>query len=424
MKNNWDFVRLGSIAEFRNGVNFDNSSFGNGLKVINVADFKNRMYPDYESLGELDSNAKWPKECFLKNGDVIFVRSNGNKALIGRSIFIKDLPQNYKLTYSAFCIKLSFIEDVEIEPLFYLYVFKSPLFRGLLSQYGNGTNISNLNQDILNNIKVPVTNLIAQQKIASILSAYDDLIENNNERIKLLEEMAEEIYKEWFVRLRFPGYQDCKYFDQDGKEVPHGTAGALPEGWEAGEIQDFVELKKGKIITKSTITDGNVPVVAGGLAPAYYHNTANTCSPTITISSSGANAGFVNLYYEDIWVSDCTYLDSEMTHWLYFFYCTFKTRQKEVFHLQRGAAQPHVYSKDIHKLKMKCPPKKILNEFEDLISPFFEDIKVLNNKNQLLQETRDLLLPRLISGKLSVEDLDINKDSLPMAAEPEENYSK
>jgi len=99
--NNWKSIPLGKIAEFRNGVNFDNSSFGKGLKVINVADFKDRMYPNYSLLGELDSTAKWHDESFLKEGDIVFVRSNGNKNLIGRSIYIKNLPNQVKVTYSA-----------------------------------------------------------------------------------------------------------------------------------------------------------------------------------------------------------------------------------------------------------------------------------------------------------------------------------
>lgn len=421
--NNWQSICLGEIAEFRNGVNFDSSSFGQGIKVINVADFKERMYPQYNILGELDISAKWPKECFLKNGDIIFVRSNGNKALIGRSIFIKDIPDDIKITYSAFCIRLRFKENALINPFFYLYVFKSPLFRSLLSQFGNGTNISNLNQDILNNIKVPIPSLSIQKKIAGVLSAYDDLIENNNQRIKLLEEMSEEIYKEWFVRFRFPGYKDVKFFDKDGKKVVRGTFGALPEGWEDGILGDIVDIKKGKNITRETTTEGGVPVVAGGLSPAYYHNLSNTISPTITVSASGANAGFVNLYYNNIWASDCSYIDSQITDNLYFLYSLLKVRQKEVYHLQKGSAQPHVYPKDLMTLKLQKPDFKIINCFENIISPFHNKIQLLGEKNQILQETRDLLLPRLISGKLSVEELDIDEENLNIAAEPAVNYN-
>lgn len=100
--------------------------------------------------------------------------------------------------------------------------------------------------------------------------------------------MASEIYKEWFVRFRFPNYENTEFVD------------GLPLGWIEGKIGDIVEFKKGKNITFETVNEGNVPVVAGGLSPAYHHDTANTISPTITISASGASAGFVNLYFENI----------------------------------------------------------------------------------------------------------------------------
>ncbi len=269
-----------------------------------------------------------------------------------------------------------------------------------------GTTQDNMSLEKLLSRNLYVHDYPHQVKIASVLSSYDELIENNNQRIKLLEVMAEEIYKEWFVRLRFPGYENTKIID------------GLPEGWENGTIGDLVEFKKGKNITLDTVSEGSVPVVAGGLTPAYYHNIANTISPTITISASGANAGFVNLYYEDIWVSDCSYIDTKSTDFLYYFYLTLKTRQIEVTSLQKGSAQPHVYSKDIMTLKMKKPSIDVVEQFVNLIVSFFEEIKVLTQKNKLLQETRDLLLPRLISGKLSVGHLIDKNEELLMAAEP------
>ena len=307
--------------------------------------------------------------------------------------------------------------------VFYLLKYNLPQVKNLSS--GTASGRENVSKSSFGKIKVKLPkDLTTQKKIASILSAYDDLIENNNQRIKLLEEMAEEIYKEWFVRMRFPGYQNAKFLDKDGTEVPHGTEGALPEGWRDGKVGDLIEIKKGKNITQSTITEGSVPVVAGGLTPAYYHNTANTISPTITVSASGANSGYVNLYYEDVWVSDCSYIDSGMTNLLYFFYSTLRVRQKEVFHLQKGSAQPHVYSKDIMSLKLSYPEGILLNQFEDLIKPFYDEIGVLKNKNKVLRETRDLLLPRLISGKLSVEKLKYNEpENLSMAAEPVAHYN-
>jgi type I restriction enzyme S subunit len=358
----------------------------------------------------------WTKRVVPRKNDIVF----SYEATLHRYALI---PSGFRGCLGR-RMALIRVDEKIVDPLFLYYHFLSPYWWAFVETIKiSGATVDRISIIDFPNFKISLPDLPTQKKIASILSAYDDLIENNNQRIQLLEEMAEEIYKEWFVRFRFPGYQDSKFFDKEGKEVPHDTAGALPEGWKDGTIGGLIEIKKGKIITQSTITVGLVPVVAGGLSPAYYHNAPNTKSPTITISASGANSGFVNLYYEDVWASDCSFIDSNMTDILYFFYSTLKVRQKEVFHLQRGAAQPHVYSKDIMALELKYPDKNLLLEFEELIKPFYDEIGVLKEKNQVLQETRDLLLPRLISGKLSVADIGVaNKEPLNMAAESEAEY--
>lgn len=123
------------------------------------------------------------------------------------------------------------------------YYLNSPVGRGNVLSIVIGTAVFGIRGSDFQNIVVDFPDLPTQKKVASTLSAYDDLIENNNQSIQLLDEMVEEIYKEWFVRLRFPGYQDCKFFDKNGKEVSHGTIGALPEGWENVKLGKVCEIK-------------------------------------------------------------------------------------------------------------------------------------------------------------------------------------
>ena len=228
-----------------------------------------------------------------------------------------------------------------------------------------------------------------QDRIASILSAYDDLIENNRRRIRLLEQAARLLYKEWFVHLRFPGHEHVKIKD------------GVPEGWERKPLGDLVEVTKGTEHPKIQL-DGSVPVVAGGLSPAYYHDTANAVGSVITISASGANAGYVNLYYEDIWASDCSYISSTSTDRLYYLYLLLKSKQREIFGFQKGAAQPHVYPKDLKRLPLLAPKNIIVNMFEESVADNFHQVKVLVEQNKLLVQARDLLLPRLMSRKVAV----------------------
>src|SRR5690554_4824971 len=159
------------------------------------------------------------------------------------------------------------------------YFLKSMAFE----QYDVGAANPTLNRNHIHGLPIRIPNPITQRRIASILSAYDDFIENNTRRIEILEEMARRLYEEWFVHFRFSGHEEVSFKESE--------LGEIPEGWEVVTVGDLVNIKRGKTITKKKIEPGNVPVVAGGLRPAYYHSTANTKAPLLTISASGANAG-------------------------------------------------------------------------------------------------------------------------------------
>ena len=274
-----------------------------------------------------------------------------------------------------------------INPNYFYQLLKSKSLKKQYQLFASGCAQPQLPIQDFRLISIPVFSKIHQDKIAKILSNYDDLIENNNRRIKILEEMAQKIYKEWFVDFKFPGHEITTIKES--------------------VLSSIITPIKGKNITKSKAKIGNVPVVGGGIEPAYYHNVANTQAPVITISASGANAGFVNLYYKDIWASDCSYIDATMTNYIYYTYLLLKNNQIEITNMQLGAAQPHVYPRDLVNLKIKEFPIEVVANFEKMISPIFENIKVLSNKNENLKQTRDILLPRLISGEINVENMEV-----------------
>lgn len=421
-------IKIGELIEMRKahsqtgpfGTQLSAAEYAeHGIPVINVRNigFGDVRKTDLEYVN--DEKALTLKSHRLRKNDIVF----GRKGAVERHALITDAEDGW--IQGSDCIRLRFLTD-EFDPTFISFFFRTESHKQWMINLGSfGATMPSLNQEIISKIEIPDIHISIQQKIASILFAYDELIENNKQRIKLLEEMAEEIYKEWFVRFRFPGYESTKFFNEKGKEVPNGTVGALPKGWENGTLGEMVLIKKGQNITSGTVVNGNIPVVAGGLQPAYYHNKANLIAPCITVSASGANAGFVNIYYTDIWASDCSVIDSTSTDTVYFFYLTLKTRQVEVTNLQKGSAQPHVYPKDIMGLKSWKPSVNVVQRFEKLITLFFKEIALLNEKNKLLQQTRDLLLPRLISGKLSVEHLiDQESEPLSLAAEPSILYGK
>lgn len=229
-----------------------------------------------------------------------------------------------------------------------------------------------------------------QDRVASILSTYDSLIENNTKRIRLLEKMAENLYKEWFVRFRFPGHENVKMVN------------GLPNGWKKGALSDVCEFKRGKNITSSEMKDGTIPVISAGITPSGFHSHANVYGISVTMSSSGANAGYIAVHYSDIWAADCSYIEEASTPYIYYVYELLNNIRSIINNFQRGAAQPHVYPKDINRIKMIIPSEDIRKKANEKIGVIHRHIDNLQRQNFLLARQRDLLLPRLMSGKLEV----------------------
>ena len=280
--------------------------------------------------------------------------------------------------------------DEKLLPSFLYYWVRSYEGQMKIDAIAKGTAQKAVPIASIKDLELLVPNIDTQETIVDVLSTYDSLISNNQKQIKLLEEAAQRLYKEWFVNLRFPGYEDVEIVD------------GVPEGWTAGTLGNIALFKRGKTITKASIHEGFVPVVAGGLEPAYYHNKSNTVAPVITVSGSGANAGFVRLYNVDVFASDCSFVDSQSTTYLYFVYCFLKTNISKMQALQKGSAQPHVYAKDINVLELLIPDENLINHFCSIVTPFFEKIGLLQRQIPQAQQARDRLLPKLMRGSIDV----------------------
>jgi type I restriction enzyme S subunit len=200
------------------------------------------------------------------------------------------------------------------------------------------------------------------------------------------------------VDFEFPNEEGKPYKSSGGKMVD-SELGQIPKGWKVGKLGDLCQFKRGKGLLSKNAIPGNVPVVAGGLQPSCYHNVSNTKSPVVTISGSGANAGFMRMYHQEVWASDCTFIDSSCRNFL-FVYCLLATHQKLLKHAQTGAVQPHVKPSDIHDFDIVVPPFEIIDEFQNLISDFIKEKG--NNQQEITNLTtlRDTLLPKLMSGEL------------------------
>ena len=280
-----------------------------------------------------------------------------------------------------------------IKSLWLYYYLNSPDGRNQLKNTRAGSSQPYISLGSLRNLLIPEPPRDVMERTVSILSSLDQKIELNNKINADLEEMAQAIFKNWFVD--FEPFKDGKFVDSE--------LGMIPEGWKVGTLGELCNFKRGKnLLTKNAIDEG-VPVVAGGLEPSCYHNVANTGAPVITVSGSGANAGFMRMYHVPVWASDCSFIDISCENF-YFVYCFLKVNSKLLKHAQTGAVQPHVKPSDIHDFELAIPDKESIYDFQDKVKPFFDKIASIQKENSRLSLLRDTLLPRLMSGEIEVPE--------------------
>lgn len=249
-----------------------------------------------------------------------------------------------------------------------------------------------MTQDIISRIEVSIPKSEEHQhQIAIILSALDSKIENNNKINANLEAQAQALFKSWFVD--FTPFKDQPFVDSE--------LGPIPQGWKVGKLGDICTFKRGKNLLSKNAIDEGVPVVAGGLSPSCYHNQANTSAPVVTVSGSGANAGFMRMYHVDVWASDCSFIDVSCDY-LYFVYCFLSVNRRLLKHAQTGAVQPHVKPADIHDFDVVIPEEDIVKAFQSIIKELLTKVGVNEKENQRLAALRDTLLPKLMSGEIKL----------------------
>ena len=391
----WKKAKLGDYIDVLSGFAYKSKDFSDsGIPVIKI---KN-VCPPYISLEDLSyvphSIAFQNPRYILKKGDVLIAMTGSHINQIASVVGRVGRVRYDDITVLNQRVGKIVNKNDAKSSLDYIYYYLSQyeVKVELAQKAGGAANQANISPSDIKELSFPCPSIETQRRISSILSRYDSLIENYQKQIKLLEEAAQRLYKEWFVDLHFPGHENTKIVD------------GVPEGWELSKLGSLAEFKRGKAITKKDIVDGSIPVVAGGLEPAYYCNKSNTAERVITVSGSGANAGFTRMYFEKVWASDCSYVDLETTPFLHFVYCYLKDNKTTIDNMQKGAAQPHVYAKDINAMELCIPPEDVLITFERNVSKCFNSISSLQSQIHLLTEARDRLLPKLMSGEIGVDN--------------------
>ena len=379
--------RLGELAKFSNGINFDKEAyFGNGIRLITVSDFGNNFSPAYESLIEVSNEVVKEKDLISKN-DILFVRSNGNKELVGRCMLIDNVDK--PTTYSGFCIKCHFDNEELTNPKYFTYYFKDQYFRKCISNASDGTNIQNLNQEILSKHKVQLPPLPTQQKIASILSAYDNLIQNYKKQIEALQTAASELYKEWFVRFRFPGWKNAKF--ENG----------IPEGWKVEKLGTLANISTGKCNREDAEDDGIYPLFDRSQEIKKSNEWIKDCEAIIV---PGEGTSFIPRYYKGKFNlhQRCYCVEPKYPDFGKFLFYVLMLNRKYFLSVATGATVPSLRYNNFASMKFILPEISLCNNFNKIANDIFAKVDNLQQQISNLTQQRDLLLPRLMSGKLEV----------------------
>ncbi len=379
---NKDLIRSG-VLEIGDGYRAKNSEMGmDGLPFARAGNIKGRLDFDGADILSAKSVAR-AKEKVSQAGDVVIT----TKGTFGRVALVR--PETEQFVYSPQLCYWRVKDSSIIHPHFLYYWIQGPDFLGQAFKVKSSTDMAdyaNLRDQRMMSIGAPP--LPTQRKIAAILSAYDELIENNRRRIALLERLAEEIYCEWFVRLRFPGHEEVK------------VVKGVPEGWEVKKLGEVLDLNYGKALKQSDRLPGQYYVYgSGGIVGT--HNEALIHEAGLIVGRKG-NVGSVYWSDKGFYPIDTVYyVTSDLSNsFLYFLL-------QSMNFVNNDSAVPGLNRKQAYSNLMILPSRDMVGKFARTVDPLFELKSMLTDQNRSLNQTRDLLLPRLISGKLSVEDLDI-----------------
>lgn len=374
-------------------------------KMIRTTNVKNgRINLDDARCVDEATFIKWNRRLTPKKGDIVLTREAplGDVGLIRteENVFLGQRTMLYRADPSV------------LDQRFLYYSLLGPTLQAQLKTLGSGSTVEHVRVPDAEKLTIPFPVLVQQKKIAAILSAYDDLIENNKRRIALLEKMAEEIYREWFVRFRFPGYQNAEF--EKG----------IPKGWGLKSVAEAIDINPSERPHKDDVKPYvgmealstssmyfEVSEFRQGNAGSKFRN-GDTLFPRITPCLENGKKGFVMcLDPGQIAIGSTEFIvfrEKLLTpEYIYLLSCFEPFRTHAEISMVGASGRQRVAENCFSFFLIAVPPKPVLDLFTEQVRPMFGAIKNLNRQNKVLDESKSMLLPRLISGKLSVEDLDI-----------------
>jgi type I restriction enzyme S subunit len=394
----WEKIEIGEICDVISGYAFKSKDFTKekNIPVVKIKNIKNgytevsdEYFVKSEFLTKINS------KFHLKKGDILISLTGSHITLPNSAV---GRIAKYQYDFISFLNqragKIIPKDDKQVFQAFLFYFLSTYEVRFKLAQFGRGgANQCNISPSNVKSVLIDLPPLPTQKKIASILSAYDDLIENNLKRIQLLEETAQRIYKEWFVNFKFPNHENTFINKETG----------LPEGWKELSFKDSLEFKTGKLNSNAAIENGKYPFFTCS-QEVFRTGTYAFDTEAVLLGGNNASANYPLKYFKGKFDAyQRTYVirpKCDISH--VYVYLVLLGKLNYLKQISTGAATKFLTLRILNQLKILVPKNDINSNFSNLIEPFFKQISLLDVQNQSLKEARDLLLPRLMNRTLEI----------------------
>ena len=409
----WEEIKIGSICKIKHGFAFKGEFFSNEGEYILLSPGNFFESGGLKSKGEKEKYYKgdFPSDYILNVEDLLVVMTDliQNAPILGGCAIV---PEDNKFLHNQRLGKITNLDENRIDKKFLYYCLNEENYRGQIRGSATGSTVRHTAPERIYNTKINIpSSLETQKRIASILSAYDDLIENNLKRITLLEETAQNIYKEWFVNFRFPNYEHTEFDAESG----------LPVGWEKKTIDAFAEVITGKTpsTANSNFYGGNIPFVK----TPDMHDAPYVLSTSIYLSNEGAESQNKKFLLKNSVMVSCigtagvvalasincqtnqqinsVRFDEEFK--AFYFYGFARGLRTLLEGLgSNGATMVNVNKSKFEKIELIVPDSETLKKHYGLVKVIFDQILILQEQNQKLKEARDILLPRLMNRTIEL----------------------
>jgi len=400
----------------RNGVSKPKRVRGEGFKMVNMGELFAFDRISNQDMERVPLTERERRLTMLEKGDLLFARQSLVREGAGKCSIIMDTSE--PTTYESHLIRVRLNKEIT-SPLFYFYYFNSHTGKASVQSLVMQVAAAGIRGSDLQRLNLPLPPLTIQQKIVSVLSAYDELIENNIYRIRMLEETAQTLFREWFIEYRYPGHENAGKVDSE--------LGLIPKGWNIGAVTDFIEINPALSLPKNVavpylpmanlsessmiIDTSSLEYRTKGSGTKFQNN--DTLLARITPSLENGKTGFVQFLTDDnsigigsteFYVMRSSKLPPE---YVYLFSRVGEFRDAAAKSMVGASGRQRVQKAFFDEHYMLCPDDKTLKQFSEYTSPIFQEVYLLNNSNQCLRQIRDKLLPRLVSGEIDVADLDV-----------------